>query len=449
MRDEMQRQGRLDETEWVLAPETSRTIYFFGIVEIEKLSWLSDKAKNLLEEEIDARQSALDSDRKCLKLAVVFADPSKYGTLKVWLRPRTYQVLTMSVHTHKLSQKYLEQWRMHRLFEYITAPAKKPPPVSQRSIDWLVTKTIEYHATEVNYRLIYDPEDPNRGQSGNLRRPRKISRTEVVRIFARHSAWFLAQQLAPKNDSARYIVNMHDWYTFCKKVHSEPVVWGLKGKPRDIDLCEFGGGASYWSRKIAKVVESINIVDIDNDSDGDVIMAAPIRHEAPRTSKLIFDSDFSEESTPPPSDSEYDSWNDDREVLHTLKTAVPLFCRVAPELPPGKFIWDCPDPACQYHIDLLNATKADMENLPQDIQDGWNQFLEERWNATEPHFQLMFFSIVSYHYDFAHIRPHGIVLNRTGKGRQSVAGWLHPKKARKSFASKSKVGSRKSRRRHR
>src|ERR1700678_3119292 len=103
-----------------------------------------------------------------------------------------------------------------------------------------------------------------------------------------------------------------------------------------------------------------------------------------------YDSDFSEASTIPSSESE------DEAPFPTSK--VPEFCRYPPEIPNGRFVWNCS--GCDYDIDFLNLSPDILNHLPNDAK---RVFDSETWTIKDEAVQLVFFQLVSDHYTVHHL----------------------------------------------
>jgi hypothetical protein len=121
-----------------------------------------------------------------------------------------------------------------------------------------------------------------------------------------------------------------------------------------------------------------------------------------------YDSDFSELSTPPASDSDSADEDIDPEIL----AQIPQCLYLDPVLPDAGFKWYCPvPPSCEYTIDMLALTDENLKSLSLDDA----QFLRgKRWSLLrEPRVIENFYSMVSRHY-YEHLGKQGIILRARG-----------------------------------
>ncbi|KAJ7574404.1 hypothetical protein C8J56DRAFT_979544 [Mycena floridula] len=439
----------LDETELIAAPSEKRPpIYFFGVVEIEKLSWLSVEGKAWLQQDLrtrdmeinDRTSSGLTLDAfhatsankdlkpppilvrlRCLRQnAVTFLNDGKsiiaraHPKFKTSFR-RTYEIVGMQARTLYHSRDFLQQWRIFGFASMLGMTDKHPPPMHERTFEWLVVKYLEYHHTlSVNLRLINDPDDQNIDETGRitnssdkLRHPRPISRAEIARVLARHAEWFLAQQIV--SSRVKPLVNLHEWYNFCRLLQKEPKAWGLNRPARpnqELDLTRFGETQTFWANRLKKFHKPAPIP----------VAAAAASESEPESmtaGELIYDEDFSEASTPPASDSELSEEESWVSASQDKLTKLP-FLQFKPELSSGSFTWNCP--ANDYHMDFLHLRDRDMIDLPDDLVVNLKAFKKEAtdpskshlWNSSEERFLLMFYRLAEHHYLAAHLNPLGI-----------------------------------------
>jgi len=102
-------------------------------------------------------------------------------------------------------------------------------------------------------------------------------------------------------------------------------------------------------------------------------------------SQCRYDSDFSEDSTIPSSESE-------EEPLYPI-SKIPTFCLYPPEIPDGRFIWNCPN--CDYNIDFLNLSTDIVNQLPDDTK----LLLDSKtWTIKDEPIQFLFLTLASEHY---------------------------------------------------
>lgn len=130
--------------------------------------------------------------------------------------------------------------------------------------------------------------------------------------------------------------------------------------------------------------------------------------QKPRSRRTIsveyhYDSDFSEGSTPPATDSESDT---DSQHDERLAARVPWYCRVPPTLESTQHVWRCP--GCgDYRIDLLQPDEDELEEIPE----YYAELLRLRnWSkVTEPDVMMAFGYLVNNHYT-GHLKALGIQL---------------------------------------
>ena len=107
-------------------------------------------------------------------------------------------------------------------------------------------------------------------------------------------------------------------------------------------------------------------------------------------SQFQYDSDFSEASTNASSDSE-------DEPLYPI-SKIPYFCLQPPEIPNGRFVWNCL--GCDYYIDLLNLSPDILNHLPNDTK---RVLGGKSWKVKEEPIQRLLFQVVSNHYRDHHL----------------------------------------------
>lgn len=111
-------------------------------------------------------------------------------------------------------------------------------------------------------------------------------------------------------------------------------------------------------------------------------------------SQFQYDSDFSEASTNASSDSE-------DEPLYPI-SKIPYFCLKPPDIPNGRFAWNCP--GCDYYVDLLNLSPDILNHLPDDTK---RVLSGKTWKIKEEPIQRLLFQLVSNHYGDHHL-PSGV-----------------------------------------
>ena len=110
-------------------------------------------------------------------------------------------------------------------------------------------------------------------------------------------------------------------------------------------------------------------------------------------SQFQYDSDFSEASTNASSDSE-------DEPLSSVSSKIPYFCLKPPDIPNGRFVWNCRGSGCDYYVDLLNLSPDILNHLPDDTK---RVLGGKSWKIKEEPIQRLLFQMVSNHYKDYHL----------------------------------------------
>ena len=173
----------------------------------------------------------------------------------------------MGVETYARSQNFFERFRLHSLIRDF-AKSAPVPSVSDRTIHWLVRKTLEHHQINSrNLRIIHRPKEREErkvagdGQILVIDRPRasrRIARAEITNLFARHAEWLLAMELdrARSGKSALPpLINLKEWHIFCLELRKHPPKWGLDIRQSDqVHLEEvYGGNKIEWDKRIKEL----------------------------------------------------------------------------------------------------------------------------------------------------------------------------------------------------
>ena len=116
-----------------------------------------------------------------------------------------------------------------------------------------------------------------------------------------------------------------------------------------------------------------------------------------------YDSDFSEASTPPESDSDEEPSNPE------LVARVPRYCWRPPHIPAGRFVWDCP--GCDYYIDFLDLKKEDLEPLTKEL----SQYMtSKKWQSIGDDKVREAFALMAGHHYTWHMQKNGVQLVQKG-----------------------------------
>ncbi|KAJ6531297.1 hypothetical protein B0H19DRAFT_1191117 [Mycena capillaripes] len=427
----------LDTCERFLVPpkRASSPVSFFGVLIIEQLAWLSEAGKTFLKSDLNARdetfpgQRASQNSRKAtqrreLTLEGLYGQmPAGGSRIKVWIlcekenramfmttksypnslilnskyQHRSYEILTMDRPTYFFSSNFLERYRLVALIEEIAAKHE----LTDAEVDPFVNAYLMKHKTEaLSYAVIFAEE----GEAPVKPRLRHISHAEVRGIFAAHSGWLLAFYLLKKKSPCP--INIRSWCEFIVKVrvakrapksgnwsqtYEDEEIWASDEEDSHAaiakTLSKFGGKTAMWEEKITKAITKRVSPSRLFDDDDDI---QPVASNS-KQRYLNYDPDFSEPSTPGCSDSEYDS---DAPSL----SFPPILERMTqPTLLPGRFIWDCPIPKCEYRIDFLNLEPQDHGLSETYVQR--KQFIDLR----DEHIETVLRRRVSNHYCEKHL----------------------------------------------
>lgn len=132
-----------------------------------------------------------------------------------------------------------------------------------------------------------------------------------------------------------------------------------------------------------------------------------------QVTRFHYDSDFSELSTPPASDSD----SDDTYVSKDLKSRIPSYCWEEPVIPPGRFAWHCH--GCSYVINLLDLRDENLKGLSKEAIGVLRR--KPLPYLTEPSMHAAFLLMVSNHYQ-EHMRRNGVTLELRGYKVRSYIG---------------------------
>ncbi|KAJ7085726.1 hypothetical protein B0H15DRAFT_366086 [Mycena belliarum] len=387
------------------------TVFFLGVLVIQKLEWLSPAGKDLLTKELNIRDSKLSvrrssqNSRKSTQLRELSLE-SLYGhtpgegfRIKVWIRcekdksamymtvtdypesllvksreqHRTYEITTIDRPIYDRSRNFLERYRLVALIDQIM----KNPTYFQddmefdskkMEVDHFVAAYLMQHKQNgLSHAAIFSSEDDPPPGKPFLRH---ISRAEIRAIFAAHSGWLLAFYLLARKKNP---LEVRSWCDFMHKVRiakaaSASGSWGETYEDEEIwdsdtgedlasiakTLAKFGGTPARWEKTLKKAITRTSSESSESSDDESYVVAASTRRQ------LNYDSDFSELSTPGCSDSEYDS--------DTVPSFFPfprilLHMSQPPVLRPGRFKWDCPILGCTHSIDFLKLVPTDYKGV--------------------------------------------------------------------------------------
>ncbi|KXN86909.1 hypothetical protein AN958_09504, partial [Leucoagaricus sp. SymC.cos] len=292
----------LDETELIHdASPTSRfvkhPVEVMGVLEIEKLDWLSETGRRWLEFDLRRRDVEMSIGRGSrLTLESVYGDGVNSGsTISVWVkfeksmsaaymtlnddptslvlyakdRHRSFRIATLDVRTMELSRNFIERYTIRRLIHQLIDGSDTP--ITGRNLDWLVN---QYFAQVIpldkNIRYIYNPNAAgivlNSRGALKLKKPRNsrhVHKAEIRNVFARHAEWILADHIASHmSPQARYL-DIRQWYQFVEQVKivenwekaRTSGDWSLATVKVSVesvahDLTKFGGTRDDWRRRL-------------------------------------------------------------------------------------------------------------------------------------------------------------------------------------------------------
>lgn len=185
-----------------------------------------------------------------------------------------YTVISVDGPTFRRSQNFIMRYRLWALINKIVETDENATPIHERTLPWLVDRTIEkLQADDPEFRGLVTGDDDDQvrsedssedGEAVNRpRHPRHIPQSEIKGIYASQAEWLLAQQLAP-NHKNLWKVNMKMWVKFCRHIQiarkeaaRHGVRWGMPfgvTRVRDIPLAErlsqYGENVKFWEGKL-------------------------------------------------------------------------------------------------------------------------------------------------------------------------------------------------------
>ncbi|KAF5358465.1 hypothetical protein D9756_001489 [Leucocoprinus leucothites] len=456
----------LDETELLdEAPPTSRfvknDVEVTGALEIERLDWLSDQGKTWLSHDLRKRDDEKSTSTRASRLTL----EEVYGMGLIAVRrfrldddpeslvlfaeneKRSFRLASLDVKTFSLSRNFIERYTIRRMMQQLILGCDTP--ITERDIEWLVQQYFkQVIPLDKDIRYIYNPNiagivTNSRGalKLSTPRHSRPVHKAEIRKIFAKHAEWILADHIVVRQSpNARYL-DIPQWHKFVQQVK---FVFDPPAPGRRVDiatsLTKFGGKREDWQRRLDNAIRSPLhwqqrrelekapqratpkiIPSVQPSSHQQNPAKPPIRARVVPDIEFQYDSDFSEASTPPASDSESEAAD------QRLVEKVPWYCRVPPELEESQHVWRCP--GCKtYHIDLLHPAEEELEEIPE----YYAEILRSKdWQkVTDARLLTAFGHLVSNHYE-EHLKKLGIQLV-TEDGEVSVRKWPEERARRKS-----------------
>ncbi|KAJ6618830.1 hypothetical protein B0H10DRAFT_1215987 [Mycena sp. CBHHK59/15] len=281
---------------------------------------------------------------------------------------RCYEILSIDHHCYAKSQLFLERYRLVKLIKEIMANPKYDLSPNSAEVDNLVTAYLIKHEEEqLSHAVIFAGE----GDVPPNPRLRHVSQAEVRGIFAAHSAWLLGFHL--NLGQARCPLDVRAWCEFIGKVRIAKAApasgdWGSTYDDDNIwdedtgetphaiakTLAIFGGTVEGWERKLENAITKHPAGLFDDETSS----ASPTLNKI----EYVWDSDYSECSTPGCSDSESDFDAPPFKPSPLLSRILQHILR-PPALLPGRGIWDCPVPKCTHSINFFHLNERDVAQL--------------------------------------------------------------------------------------
>ncbi|KDQ61582.1 hypothetical protein JAAARDRAFT_190322 [Jaapia argillacea MUCL 33604] len=454
----MEQQGRptgLTETE-SLNPDNRRPSRIRGILTIHYLSWLSVSGRKRLEADVRKRDcteggrhesgltlQSIYGDAKGrrhvsgMKIRVIVqgeqALPALFLTsdlaqeglvLTTKDRFRKYEVVSMDVETYIRSELYLDRYHLLNVMKTISRKSIPATPLQERTIDYFVNGYIDHCAplpSAASQRLIYRSDDED-GQKGHLIRPRmlrKPHRSEVLACFDIHSEWILEEHRLRRRDR---IVDLEIWGNFVarvKEARKQAPFWASEDRYAVKDDSTDGEESSVKpvapnSRRpvpTKKKTKQKNMVPLRPATASRAgTSTSVVRHPHDH----LYNSEFSESSTPPASPYSSDTSGRSSPVDRQILAELPLWGRSPPPLY-ADFKWYCPE-GCGYILDLRNPTDNNLACLGP----GAILYLRSKdWVLTDPKLIRLYYAIVHNHW-FDHVKMKGLDAVPTKRGKHKI-----------------------------
>ena len=366
--------------------------------------------------------------------------------LSLCYRHLTFSVKSLHKATYDMSQNFLDRYRLRALIVELIDLDHGETPIEDRNIDWLIDRYFEHILPRsLNNRIITDPSlEPD--ILLEPRHPRHVSHAEIRGYFASQAEWLLANQLASSSNSASAkLLDIHQWISFCLQLRTEVadakkngVKWGVPHKTStDISfqnlpklsqrLAQYGQTESFWAKKLENVKSQRKAGKTKHSKvsrrphlsieSSWFFFCSQRRSISPEVewhqtsiiptvvSQFQYDSDFSEASTNASSDSE-------DEPFYPI-SKIPYFCLKPPEIPNGRFTWNCP--GCDYYVDFLNLSPDVLGRLPDDTK---RVLGSKSWKIKDEFIQRLLFQVVSDHYRDCHFLPNGVQATVQASGNE-------------------------------
>lgn len=155
-----------------------------------------------------------------------------------------YWVKSLHPLTYASSLNFLDRYRLRRLIEELVSTDRDNTPLEERNINWIVKRYFETIRPRDRERRYIEELNTEEDFSSEPRHLRHVSRAEILGLFAAHSEWLLAHQIASMGGSQR-MVDPQQWITFCKEARKDTIT----AKEHGIDWGLPAGQQPDWSRQ--------------------------------------------------------------------------------------------------------------------------------------------------------------------------------------------------------
>ncbi|OJA18720.1 hypothetical protein AZE42_01247 [Rhizopogon vesiculosus] len=351
---------------------------------------------------------------------------------------RRYEIATMDSYTFQHSENFFWRYRLLALMKKIVEEDPRRTSLEKRTPEWFVSQYIQRFAHPPNTthkRLIYDSDDSDVSDDGTThlpRHPRRIHKSDILRLFATQSEWFVTDNEVKRSK----LLPSKPWDQFRKAVRKAR--W--QGWPI--------GGEHNPDLELEPDREEVDELEDDNDDDDDTmdlvarnpvigktnetvrrkIDKAKTERNLPPNRRIVFSpssssssdetdpvtahayiSDFSEDSSATASDSSVEVVD---ARLRGFRALIPPQLFQVPDLPGPDNRWWCRVPHCDYLIDMQDLKEENVQGLSG---DSVFYLMEKRWRSIQEDkkAQSCFFEMASVHYK-THLERLDLKLVQTG-----------------------------------
>lgn len=375
-------------------------VRFRGVLEIGNLSWITAEGQKQLQDSIRRKWGKKNKGTApCPSLSLIYKSPIARGDkVRVWIqgyknmsagyltsdlvpmglmlttrdRNRHYEVLSMDIETYTRSELYLDRYRLLNTMTHIASQDPSVPPV-KRDITFFVKGYFQHCAYPEHaktQRLLCKARDKDLidPAQGLLRRPRllrQVHRAEVYAAFAEHAEWIRDEQRARQKQ--RRIIDLDVWNAFIKDAKLQRVKASRHGVQWGVPAGYYASDAEEDQEDEEEEVEmEVNpprqhssSPEIQPEPSGRTKRSAPsalplVRpNSRPRLSKPrpnhgdIYDSDFSQPSSPSSSASASSLSSPDPDILDSYPPWGLERARIGADL-----IWTCPQ-GCGFQLNMV------------------------------------------------------------------------------------------------